>query len=187
MDTVFTNIANAIRDRFGITGTITPLQFGNKINGSSVISFNNLWSYETAMNAICEHTADAIRDKTHTTGYIAPVDMPAAIRAIPTGTWTGNQKAYSSNLYFTGYNVESNGYYTFTYTGRISSAVSIPSGAEISNITTTEGTVTSYDSTWFTVKQSGVDPNTISLGFGSPQAFMAQVPFTITVTYSYWK
>ncbi len=187
MDTVFTNIANAIRDRFGITGTITPLQFGNKINGSSVISFNTTWNYETAMNAICEHTADAIRDRAHTTGYIAPVDMPAAIRAIPTGTWTTGLKAYSSNINLNSYTKDSNGYYTFKYTGRISSAVSIPSGAEITNVTTSEATVTSWDSTWFTVEYMNVSEETIQYAFGSPEAFMSQVPFSITVTYSYWK
>ena len=187
METVFTNIANAIRDRFGITGTITPLQFGNKINGSSVISIPTTWNYETAIQAICEHTADAIRDRAHITGYIAPVDMPDKIRAIPSGTWTGNQKAYSGDLHFTNYKVETNGYYTFSYTGRVSNAVSLPSGAEITNIISGEGTVTDWDSTWFTVVVTGVAPETISLGFGSPEAFMSQVPFTITVTYSYWK
>lgn len=187
METVFTNIANAIRERFGVSGGIKPTEFANKINGASVIGFNTQWSYETAFNAILEHTADAIRAKSHTTGYIRPVDMPNAIRSIPSGTWTANQKAYSGELHFSSYSLTSNGTYTFKYTGRLSSAVSLPSGAEVTKVITSEGTVTSWDSTWFTVEQSGVDKNTINLGFGSPEAFMSQVPFTITVTYSYWK
>jgi hypothetical protein len=81
--TLFTNIANAIRSRFGISGTITPLQFGNKINPSTpVLSTNSYISFDVAMAMILENTADAIRARGGTSAKIAPNDMPTAIQDI---------------------------------------------------------------------------------------------------------
>ena len=96
--TLFTNIANAIRSRFGISGTITPLQFGNKINsGTPVLSISTYDSFDVAMAKILENTGDAIREKGGTSAKIAPNDMPDAIRAIKILQYSSSLSTASQN------------------------------------------------------------------------------------------
>lgn len=84
-DTLFKNIADAIRERFGISGLITPLQFGNKINPSTpVLSIISTYSFDIVMNMILDNTGDAIRAKDMTSANILPNDMPDRILNIPT-------------------------------------------------------------------------------------------------------
>lgn len=98
-DTLFKNIADAIRSRFGISGTITPLQFGNKINsGTPVMSLSTYDSYDVAFSKILENTADAVRSKGGTSGLITANNLPTAIRNIKILQYGGLTTASQSNV-----------------------------------------------------------------------------------------
>lgn len=101
-DTLFTNIADAIRARFSLSGIITPLQFGNKINSNTpVLSLNRDISFDVAMAMILENTGDAIRARGGTSGKIEPNDMPTAIRNIKIVEYGSLTTASQSNVAWT--------------------------------------------------------------------------------------
>ncbi len=100
--TLFTNVANAIRERFGISGLITPLQFGNKINPNTpVLSIGTTYSFDAVMDMIWDNTADAIRERGGISGIIEPNDMPTVIKNLRIISYGGLTTASQSNVTWT--------------------------------------------------------------------------------------
>lgn len=100
--TLFTNVANAIRERFGISGLITPLQFGNKINPSTpVLSIGTNYSFDAVMDMIWDNTANAIKERGGISGLIEPNDMPTVIRNLRILSYGGLTTASQSNVTWT--------------------------------------------------------------------------------------
>ena len=100
--TLFTNVANAIRERFGISGLITPLQFGNKINSNTpVLSIGTTFSFDVVMDMIWDNTANAIKKRGGISGLIEPNDMPTVIRNLRILSYGSYTTASQSNVTWT--------------------------------------------------------------------------------------
>lgn len=99
---LFTEVANAIRERFGISGLITPLQFGNKINPNTpVLSIGTNYSFDAVMDMIWDNTADAIKERGGASGLIEPNDMPTVIRNLTIISYGGLTSISQSNVTWT--------------------------------------------------------------------------------------
>ena len=87
VNTVFQDIATAIRTKTGITGNIYPAQMATAILTKSLDGAPTTVTNPTIsdLESIFTEIADAIRDKTSTTDKISPINMAAKIGEISYG------------------------------------------------------------------------------------------------------
>ena len=193
METVFSNIAQAIRDRFkpgttSATFPITPLQFPYKIHDINSTAKLELYpndTLETCLENILSSTAVAIKERSRDYTIMTPKNMPDRIRSIPNGTWTDGLTA-STTLKFDNFTI-SNGNYTFKYSNYIGNVINIPSGAEITLIYGSGVNISTTSNNYFTASSQTTVPQSVIDMFGGVDNYLNEEGyFTLNVKYSYW-
>lgn len=97
----FTDIANAIRERFGLSREIYINEFANLINGGSLIEIDQYDTYYSYIGKVLTATADAIKSYIGSSAPILGADIPKVIRNLKLINYGSLQYATQSNVTWT--------------------------------------------------------------------------------------
>lgn len=98
----FTDIANAIREKFKISGGLKISQFANKIDSSfPIIEYTNFDSMQDYIDRVLSAVADAIRSQRGNSTSLYGREIPDAIRNLRTVSYGSYTTASQSNVTWT--------------------------------------------------------------------------------------